>query len=380
MVLNRTADPETGAPNNGMPGDADVAPAAGEAASTGNGRLVPPTLPTPMVVTAASCDIPPLSPDDETALAEFQNRQQVLRDLVLGCIAGNHTGVYIYGPPGVSKTYTVHATLRERNANWRQHQRITAKPLYLEMENRPGAVHVIDDCEQLFAEKSAQTLLRSALDSQRVSGRRERLVSYSVTGARARVLEHYFHGSLVFLMNRPLTDERPEIRAMLSRIPSLSFAPPDNEIRAVMRYAARQGHVGESGSISAAECVEIVEVVIGLATERQCRLDLRWLEHGYGHYLTQETGGGKVDWRDMLKFHVMRTQTYFDHAVAGSSQSSGRQAKKATPAEQIAIALELMALPVPATERVQLWIARTGLSRATYFRRRDEGLADADAR
>jgi hypothetical protein len=146
-----------------------------------------------------------------------------------------------------------------------------------------------------------------------------------------------------------------------------------------MRHAARQGHVGESGRISAAECVEIVECVITLATERQCRLDLRWLEHGYAHYLTQATGGGTVDWRDMVKFHVMRTQTYFDHPVAGSSQSSAGQAKKATPAEEIAIALELMAMPVSAKERVRLWEERTTSSRATYYRRRNEGLEGGEA-
>jgi len=47
-----------------------------------------------------------------------------------------------------------------------------------------------------FSEKSALTLLRSALGGERVKGHRERRVSYSITGSRARVLEHYFFGAI----------------------------------------------------------------------------------------------------------------------------------------------------------------------------------------
>src|SRR5262249_9658332 len=130
--------------------------------------------------------------------------------------------------------------LCERTASWRLRQRITAKPLYLELEQHPGAVHVIDDCEQLFSEKSAQTLLRSALGGETVLGRRERPVSYSVAGPRARVLQFSFYGAIMFTSNRPLADEKPEVRAILSRIPSVCFSPTDAEISAVMRDTARR--------------------------------------------------------------------------------------------------------------------------------------------
>jgi hypothetical protein len=40
----------------------------------------------------AEPDIPPLSDEDQEALASSQRRQQVLRDLTRGCIDGNHTG------------------------------------------------------------------------------------------------------------------------------------------------------------------------------------------------------------------------------------------------------------------------------------------------
>src|SRR6266404_7324323 len=175
-------------------------------------------------------DLPPLSAVDQAALASFMERQQVLKDLTVGCITGHHTGAFIHGPPGTSKSYSVEETLLEHKASCRVHQRITAKPLYLQLEKYPDAVHVIDDCEQLFSEKAALTLLRSALGSGRVDGHRERRVSFSVTGYRARVLEHFFYGTLIFIGNRALAEEIPEIRAVMSRVPHLSFTPPDREI------------------------------------------------------------------------------------------------------------------------------------------------------
>ena len=214
-------------------------------------------------------------------------------------------------------------------------------------------------------------MLRSALGGERVNGRRERRVCYSVAGSRARVLEHYFFGAVIFTGNRPLSDEKPEIRAVMSRIPCVGHAPPDPEIRALMRHVARKGHVGESGGMSPAECVEVIEHIIDTAAQLKCRLDLRWIDHAYGHYLTQATCGGSVDWRDMVKFHMMNTLTYFDHTPTIKSGPAGAgEAQQDTDAGEIALARELAQTQgLSQDERVRLFAERTGRSRATYYRR-----------
>jgi hypothetical protein len=48
----------------------------------------------PAIETAAS-EVPVLSVDDQRFLASFQRRQNVLRDLTIGCVRDNHTGAYI---------------------------------------------------------------------------------------------------------------------------------------------------------------------------------------------------------------------------------------------------------------------------------------------
>jgi hypothetical protein len=311
--------------------------------------------------------LPPLSEEDRSALARYQKRSSALREITLGCVAGNHTGAHYHGPPRVGKSHIVYDELRRSKAPWKLHQRVTAKPLYAALERDPGAVHVIEDCEQLMHEKSAQTLLRSVLGGERVDGHRERRVTYSVSGSRPREMYHYFYGSIILISNRPLGQEVPEVRAIMSRIPSIAFTPPDDEVRALMRNVARRGYVGEGGRMSPPECIEVVEYVIRVAAELECRLDLRWIEHGYGHYLT-DVASGRVDWRDMIHFHCMNTITYFAHTCPASPA-----VKLATQAE-VALAQEIEQMSgLTKEQRVALWAERTGRSGATYYRRLELG-------
>jgi hypothetical protein len=314
--------------------------------------------------------LPPLSEADQRALAELNQKQDAIGDITAGCANGSHTGAHFDGPPGIGKTHTVLSKLEEVGAPFVVHQRITAKPLFFELRKVPGAVHVIEDCEQLFAERSAQTLLRSALGGVQVNGWRERQVSYSVSGTNARVLRIYFEGAIIFTSNRALANEKPEIQAILSRIPSLSFAPGAHHIRAMMRHLARRGHVGAAGRMSPRECVEVVEYVIDLAVQREYHLDLRVLDHAYGYYLSDVAGGGRTDWRDLMKFHFQSALTRFDHTppAAGPTRLGGRQAKFE---REVAIALEIDAMPgLTEEDRLRLYEERAGAgSRATYYRR-----------
>ena len=318
-------------------------------------------------------ETPPLSETDQWALADFRRRQDVLRDLTTGCVHGRHVGANVYGPPGVSKSCTIVERLRELEANFRVYQRITAKPLFLELERFPSAVFVLDDCEQLLRELSAQTLLRSALGGERIGNKRERKVTFSVTGRSARVLTTYFWGAIIFTANRAPATERPEIAGVMSRIPSINFAPPDHEIRALMRHVARRGFVDKAGSMSPWECVEVVEYVIQTAAELEGRLDLRWLEHACAHYLTAEVSGGRTDWRDMVRFHLLNALTRFEHRPVPTTSDSW------DGASEVAVALEIAALPgLTKEQRVQLWASRTGRSPATYYRRLDTGRLRGD--
>src|SRR5262249_53840135 len=119
-----------------------------------------------------------------------------------------------------------------------------------------------------------------------------------------------------------------------------------------------------------------IEHVIQLASELKCHLDLRWIEHSYGHYLTQLASGGWVDWRGMVKFHKIKTLTYFDHtppAKLVQTDQNGAE-KGADLLREVAIAQELAQTSgLSRDERLRIWEERTGLSRPTYYRRLQAG-------
>jgi hypothetical protein len=96
-----------------------------------------------------------------------------------------------------------------------------------------------------------------------------------------------------------------------------------------------------------------------VAAELESRLDLRWIEHGFAHYLTHVASGGTVDWRDTVKFHVMNTTTFFDHTRhvprdhrPGQVGAGGRSDLES----QIAVAQEISELPgLTRDERLRFW-------------------------
>src|SRR5262249_11274217 len=62
-----------------------------------------------------------LTPEDQRHLADMERRLQVVRDYTVGVVAGFYTGLYVYGPGGTSKSYTILGVLRERHAAYVLH-------------------------------------------------------------------------------------------------------------------------------------------------------------------------------------------------------------------------------------------------------------------
>jgi hypothetical protein len=66
----------------------------------------------------------------------------------------------------------------------------------------PDQVHVLEDCEALFADKNACGVLRSALWGQtNTQHGQERLVTWRTFKQK---LAFYFEGGIIFIGNRPL--------------------------------------------------------------------------------------------------------------------------------------------------------------------------------
>src|SRR5262249_26348669 len=115
--------------------------------------------------------VPPLSATDQQHLARYAEKTQAICDRTVNVIRGRATGLYVWGPGGIGKSYTIIRTLREQNANYRLHNsRMDGRGLFTALQRDPDAIHVCEDCEGMMRNHNVRGLLRSALWGQRRDG------------------------------------------------------------------------------------------------------------------------------------------------------------------------------------------------------------------
>src|SRR6516164_11593973 len=117
--------------------------------------------------------------DDKAALATLKPKHELIRDRVRGVCTYLHTGFYLWGEGGTSKSYTVLDELQVQKADYILHNsRMTGRGLVDTLQEFPTSIHVIEDCESIFDDKRAWGVLRSALWSQSRRRSPEREISW----------------------------------------------------------------------------------------------------------------------------------------------------------------------------------------------------------
>jgi hypothetical protein len=351
---------------------------------------------------ASRARIAAVSPDERTApsqdpdarlLEAMQAKLKPLRDYTVGVVQRLYTGLYVYGPAGSSKSYTILETLREHGANFVVHNsRLTGQTLFHVLQQAPDAIHVLEDMEGLFTQNNAKGVLRSALWGQRAdggSGPMERWVTWGSGGKRPRELRVLFTGALIMTANRDLDSACPELGALKTRIAYLQLAPSDAEIGAMMRDLARRGWHADGRHMEPAECQDVCEYLITESSALQHRLDLRLLENGYADYLLWREGHSDAHWRDLAATRLRERTTYFRRPVeaaepsplpgpaglAEAARARGARRREQHRAESIRVAREVLAATNVPAEQQRLWAERSGgASVASFYRWRDEAL------
>jgi hypothetical protein len=317
--------------------------------------------------------IPPLSEADQRHLQDYQKKMQLVCDRAVGVARGRMTGLYLYGPGGIGKSHNVIGTLRETNTNYRLHNsRMDGRGLFTALERDPDAVHVLEDCEQMMRNRNVRGLLRSALWGQRDgSGPMERVVTWPLGGGK-RELRCHFDGGIIIVANLPPADI-PEMEAVTTRIPVIHLTASDAEVRAMMRQMAREGYEDAGGNcLTPGECLAVAEHVIEQCQGLDRTLDLRLLLNSYEDYLQWSENESGLHWRDLVGTRVRQRPAGIrlpvDVAAIGSSRATADARQKA----DLDIAREIAAATKDPEQRLAMWVARTGKSRATLYRRLSE--------
>jgi hypothetical protein len=291
----------------------------------------------------------------------LERKFQVIRDHVTAVAKGFKTALYLYGPGGTGKSFTVLRHLESLEAPYvLYNSRMTAKGLFLSLSRAPGAVHVLEDMERLTRDADAQGVLRSALWAQ---PGHDRVITW--TTATDGGMRFVFRGGLILISNRPLAD-MPELRALATRIEVHRIDVAEAELAALMRELAGKGFRHRDKLVLGPEdCLQVTEHLLKECRTSGCPLDLRLQQKSFQTYLQWESDWSSSHWRDLVSASVREATHHFRHDPDLLPREDRRVRRRN-------ILRAIMAKTGDAKEQERLYMEQAKASRADFFRRKRE--------
>lgn len=296
--------------------------------------------------------IPKWTKSEKEHLESLEMKLSQVRDGVRGVVKDFHTGFFLHGEGGTSKSFTVLETLQKLKAKYVLHNtRLTARGLLDSLENCPSDCHFVEDAETLLDDKKAFGLLRSALWSQSRAKPPVREITWT---AFKTTIRFDFTGSLIVISNVNLADTIPEIRAIKTRIKVLGLDVTNLETRALMKKICFDGYRYGEYYMTPDECWDVADFIIAELSVMSRNLDLRLMMNGFKDYLQWKAGHSDNHWHTLLKSRMAEKIVYKGRAEA--------------KAEESRIALEIHQQKSTLAEKLEAWKRQTGLNQAAYYR------------
>jgi hypothetical protein len=298
-----------------------------------------------------------LSEADLCALKSFDQKNCAIRDYTRMVAHRGSSGLYICGPPGTSKTYTVETVLQEEDASFvvvRSH--LTPVGLFRTIADNPYSVIVLDDVNAVFKNAISRQILLAALGD---SPNGERRVEYHTAYCSQRCL---FLGGIIALSNLMLGND-PISLALSSRCVALEYSPTQPEIKAFMKHIAMKGGFG----LTPEELMEVVSFLIAASEEIGKPLDLRNIKKAAACY-SAHRGTTESDWRSLVRVDLTNKAK-----VNGEVRPIRRDERKA---KEQCFVIELVergrSEGWTMYQCVQVWMEKTAKSERAFYRRKQE--------
>lgn len=296
--------------------------------------------------------IPAWTKEEKAHLESLEGKLDHVRDLVRGVARHFHTGLFLHGEGGTSKSYTVLQELKDLRAKYVYHNtRLTARGLVDSLQRSPTDIHFIEDAETLLEDKKSFGVLRAALWSQSRKKPPEREITWTVFRTTTRFV---FTGGIIVISNANLSEQIAEIRAIKTRINVVGLDITNLEIRALMKKISSNGYEYGEDYITPDECWEVATFIIDRLEVLHRNLDLRLVMNGFKDYLQYKTGNAVNHWQALLEGRMAERVVY--------------QGRADLKAEQQKIALTIHTMKQPSSKKIEQWTKATGLGQAAYYR------------
>ena len=259
----------------------------------------------------------------ERFLKEIEAQFGMIRDRLRGVCDGYSNGLYLHGPPGISKSHTVVTFLNDNSIPF-EHVlgHLSGPALFDVIEENPAAVIVLDDVSGIFKEPKGIQLLLAALGSP-PDGSRVRKVPYR-TARGTRVVD--FTGGIVAISNLALEDHRSGIIAALAdRVHVQKFDPTPQQVEALIFKIAMKGVAG----VAPEDAVTVARFLAEECRTRGTRLTVRlFVNNALPDFRMWNAGRSENHWTVLVQAAVAKEFVPQRHAVRGMSHNDQMEADR----------------------------------------------------
>lgn len=304
-------------------------------------------------------------------LEAFKIKLMALCDDVHSVVMGIIAGLLVWGSPGNSKSWTIKDKLRKLKVAWREPSgTMTPRALYLQLQQYPDDVHLIEDQETLLADPKALSILRAALwTTERDSSNNGRLPARAVHWETARGPEVTIFGGGIILVQNAAPPQTPQSLAIQSRMLTRHLTASTDEMAAWMRHlAVTCPPTILNYPMTTAECSEVAEYLISESLKLQQPLNLRLLDIAYGFYVQFQIGESAQHWHDRVAAQLTKR---FSKSPLHPVDDSGCTALDRLERDR-AIVIKILDETSDPQEQVRLWCDRTGKGQSTFYKRKKE--------
>jgi len=220
---------------------------------------------------------------------QFEN----LAHLTQVVAAGFSNSLFVAGPGGTGKTYTVREVLSRANKTEGYDYHIiqghaTSLGLYNALYEHRHSLVIFDDCDGVLKDQTGLNVLKSVLDTYP-----ERKVAWRSSSAAVEVPEFIFRGQVIFISNLEREKiESPHLKAVLSRALTVVIGSTREEILERIVGLVPKMLKGETEDTQK----EVIEF-LHLNADNVRDLSLRLLVHIKS--LLQYTRATGTDWRSL---------------------------------------------------------------------------------
>lgn len=288
-------------------------------------------------------------------MVKVENDRSVLRTQVRAVAQGYTTALFVHGPGGLGKTHIITQELDDLcGRGWCHHTAYsTPKALFESLAGYASAVHLFEDCERLYKQDIAASILRAACGAPRDA---ERWITYE-TASESRRLR--FTGGIIIVSNESLAKGKGVLQAVASRFRPVKWDLSVEERIACILDMADQGSKRQGRMLTVKQCREVAAYLVDemSASAGTVNVDFRtYNEHALPAYCQWLDDPSGPHWHDVLLSKLQ-----------GDVNMPESRAEKTAKLEELAWVIHrndaLKGIPA----KLKAWQEISGLKKSQYY-------------